>query len=80
MQKIIQNWENVILISLKILWNYYGIDSREGIETLRTMFRMPYDYPIFYCLSLYLGGISRQTVILISYGFLCSTAWLVYTK
>ena len=51
-QKIIQDWEKVILIILEILWNYYGIESREGIETLRTMFRMPHDCLIFYCLSL----------------------------
>ena len=76
MQKIIQNWEKVILIILEILWNYYGIESKEERETLRTMFRMPH-----YCLSLdFLCGISRQTAILISYGFLCFTAWLVYAK
>ena len=41
-----------ILIILEILWNYYGVKSREGIETLKTMFRMPHDCLIFYCLSL----------------------------
>ena len=51
-QKMIQNWEKVILIILEILWNYYGIESREGTETLRNMFRMPHDCLIFYCLSL----------------------------
>ena len=46
------NWKNVILIILEILQNYYGIESREGIETLRTMFRMPHDCLILYYLSL----------------------------
>ena len=51
-KKIIQNWEKQILIILEILWNYCGIESREGVETLRTMFRMPHGCLIFYCLSL----------------------------
>ena len=70
MQKTIQNWEKVILIILEILWNYCDIQSREGIETLRTMFRLLLDCFIFYCLSLdFVCGISKQTAILISYGF-----------
>ena len=46
------NWDKMVLIILEILWNYYDIESREGIETLRTMFRMPHDYLISYCLNL----------------------------
>ena len=79
--KIIQNWEKLFSIIFEILWNYYGIGSQDGKESLRTMFRMPHDCLIFYCLSLdFLRGLSRQTTILISYGFLCFTAWLVYAK
>ena len=77
---MIQDWEKVILIILEILGNYYGIESRVGIETLRTIFKMPRDYLIFYCLSLDFCGISRQTTRLMSYGFLWFTAWLVYAK
>ena len=31
---------------------YYGIESNQGIETLRTMFRMTPEYLMFYCFSL----------------------------
>ena len=69
-EEMIQNWEKVILIILEILWNYCHIQSREGIETLRAMSRLPHDSLIFYCLSLdFVCGISKQTAILISYGF-----------
>ena len=63
------------------LVDYYGIEPREGTETLRSMFRMPHDCLIFYCLSVdFLCCISRQTAILISCGFLCFTAWLICAK
>ena len=55
---------------------------REGIETLRTMFIMPHECIMFYCLDFYccFSCISRQTVILINYRFLSFTSWLVYAK
>ena len=69
----LNNFENLVEL--------LGIESREGTETLRTMFRLPHDCLISYCLSLdFFYGISRQTTILISYGFLYFTAWLVYAK
>ena len=33
----------VVLLIEEILLNYYGIESREGIKTLKTSFRMPRD-------------------------------------
>ena len=55
-----QNWQKVILLILKILYDFYGIESKEGIETLRkegietlrAMFRMPHEYLMFYWFSL----------------------------
>ena len=45
---------------------------------------MPHECPTIYCLSLdfllYFCGVSKQTVILISYAFLCFTAWLENVK
>ena len=33
----------VVLLTEETLLNYYGIESREGIKTLKTSFRMPRD-------------------------------------
>ena len=33
----------VVLLIEEILLNHYGIESREGIKTLKTSFRMPRD-------------------------------------
>ena len=33
----------VVLLIEETLLNYYGIESREGIKTLKTSFRMPRD-------------------------------------
>ena len=65
-QKMIQNLEKVILLILEILQNYYSTESREGIETLRTMFRIPHEYLMLYCFTsdFFFFGISRQTVIM----------------
>ena len=59
-QKMMQNWQKVILLILEILYNFYGIESKEGIETLgkegmetlRTMFRTVHECSMFYCFSL----------------------------
>ena len=48
---MIKKWEKVILI-IRPIMTYYGIESREGKETLKTMFRMLHNCLIFYCLSL----------------------------
>ena len=79
MQKIIQNWEKVILIISEILWNYYGIESQERMETLRTIFRISYDCLNFYCLSLGVFLWYFKTKLII-YGLLGFAAWLVYAK
>ena len=53
---------------LEILYNYYDIELRERIKTLRTMFRMPDGCIMFFCFSLdffCFCSISRRTVILI---------------
>ena len=69
--------EKLILIILEILCKYYGIESREGIETLRTMFRMPHNCLIFYCLSLdfFLWYFKTKCNIYFIYDFLCFTAY-----
>ena len=59
-QKMMQNWQKVILLILEILYNFYGIESKEGIETLRkegietlrTIFTMAHECLIFYCFIL----------------------------
>ena len=74
--------EKVILLIWEVLQNYYTLESREKIETLKTIFRMPLGSPMFYCFSLIFSCfyILQQTVISISCGFLCFTTWLVYVK
>ena len=77
-QKMIKNWEKVILIILEI---FYGIESREGKETLRTMFRMPNNCLIFLCLSLDFFVIFQDKLqYWLIMAFLCFTAWLVHAK
>ena len=48
MQKVINNWERVILIILEIFQNYYVIEK----VTLRTMFRMSHNCLIVYSVGL----------------------------
>ena len=68
--EVVQKLEKVILLILEILKKYYSIEFREGIETFRTIFRMPHERRMFYFFSLdfccCFGGISNQTEILIS--------------
>ena len=52
LQEMMQNWQKVILLILEILQNFCGIESKEGIETLRTMFRMAHECLMFYCFNL----------------------------
>ena len=51
-KKLLRIEEKVMLIILEILWKYYGIESKEGMETLRIIFRMFLYCLIFCCLSL----------------------------
>ena len=65
---MMQNWQKVTAK----FWHR----AEEGNRNL--------ECPVYYCFSLdfffHFGGISRQNVMLTSYGFLCFTAWLVYAK
>ena len=47
-----QIWQKVILLILDILYNFYDIESKEGVETLRNMFRMAHECLVFYSFSL----------------------------
>ena len=68
----------VALLIQEIMQTYYSIESREETTILKSSFTMPHDmffsgYIFLFCFC----DISRQAVMLISYSFLCFTAWLV---
>ena len=44
--EIIQKWKEVVL------WNYSCKESRDGIKTLKPIFRVPHESPMVYCFSL----------------------------
>ena len=73
MLKLVHKRVKVTSLILEILQSYYSIASREGIEALKTIYRMCHECIMFYCFSLDLFncfcGISRQTLILINYEF-----------
>ena len=84
MQKLIQNWEKGDLTNFGNIVEL-SVEFREGIETLRTTFRIHHECFIFYYFSLIFVvvvfcGISRKTLILICYDFLCFTTWLAHAK
>ena len=51
---MIREGERVVLLFLEILQIFFGVELREGIETLRTIFRIPYKCVIFYCFNLFI--------------------------
>lgn len=42
-QKINQKYEKVVLLIREVFYNYYSIESREGIKTLNTSSKMSHD-------------------------------------
>ena len=66
----------VVLPIPEILQNYYDIQSRQETKILKTSFRKPHDILFQFRFFMLFSGISRKTVILIIYSFLCFTAWL----